>query len=942
MQKGLFIGLPILVLGAVLLVPQLALAADTGSAGYYLEIITIPVVAVVLAILIIGFIWKWKRASKDVVTGGGGLSTNQLATLFILVMLEAAALGYIVYLASVGWRTEYWGQAFASGNWLYHIILPVISIVLLVIAIVLPLHWRKRGKFVIMSGQTFGWRWPVVMILLGAAVFLFTFTFSTVGIFDWVEEIQTLDVATDAKAQSDISIIPNSTEHTVAYPYEKSFRFVATITNNSSETKTVIGSVGDSSLPAGWHILSPIGYYELTPGESVDWVAVIEPALGPAPEDGYQTGGAGEQAPSLNDQQAPSPGEGGPMPPGTEPPPPPNDSPEPPDPPRPESNPRQDDSRVPPPGGQPAEAMIEDQTVTLPLEFSWEGGSQNFDIVVSTTQVPFAEDADQYSEVTFEVEDSKGDSISGAAIIAYLPSGLESIWAETSGEDYVLRVPSAGYIEKIRNEYDIDLSTVGYHLQVAVPGYQNYFDTDWLPDQPTETKVVELAPLELVGDFEKYAELNTGFSTWWIRSSEDNKYFALSQGTHGSPEIEPPDKTLVTFTDSDGNQLWANETAGECWGLDVSPNGDFVAAGCLQGDIYVWDKAGAQKWVYDNEQGSQVRWVKFSNDGQSLLSGPVEGQPELAGLFDVESGDLKWTYFTGDYLREGRFSADNKTVYVDPANGFTCALDAESGNRKWCGSGEHIIPFLLGISEEKNMLMTTGKGRAFASLDLSDGSNNWITTVDQTVTAAGMSAGGTTVGGTVGGYAYQIDPEGKLDWVREYGGMGHNAVEVTADGSYSLFGGPNPTLLDNQGNVLWQREPNKQIEMIGVNEINTGAAYDVWLADDGSMFILGGDDGSIEFYKGKVKDGKNTYSQLTGPRTLEEADRKVFLAGPIAYIDEDGVWHTMTDNWWIWGIIALVIIGLVVLTLYLKRRHTKTGKQENKQLPPDPDQQEDN
>jgi len=168
------------------------------SFWYYLEVFAIPIIAVVLAIVIIALVWKWKRAARDVVNGGGGLSTNQLATFFILVMLEAAALGYITYLASVGWRVGYWGQALAEGSWLYHVILPILSIVLLVIAIVLPLRWRRRGKFVIMSGQTFGWRWPVVMILLGAAIFVFTFTFGTVGILDWLGEVQTLDMASNA------------------------------------------------------------------------------------------------------------------------------------------------------------------------------------------------------------------------------------------------------------------------------------------------------------------------------------------------------------------------------------------------------------------------------------------------------------------------------------------------------------------------------------------------------------------------------------------------------------------------------------------------------------------------------------------------------------------------------------------------------------------------
>lgn len=156
----------------------------------YLEVVGVPVAAIVLAIILIIMSVKWRRTSKS---GTGGFSTNQLAVFYILILLEAATLGYVVYLATVGWEPVAWGSYFTKGNWLFHIILPALSLILLLVATFLALHWRRRGKFVIIAGQTFDWRMPVVIIMLAVSVCFFTYAFSTVGFDDWIEEVKVIE-----------------------------------------------------------------------------------------------------------------------------------------------------------------------------------------------------------------------------------------------------------------------------------------------------------------------------------------------------------------------------------------------------------------------------------------------------------------------------------------------------------------------------------------------------------------------------------------------------------------------------------------------------------------------------------------------------------------------------------------------------------------------------
>jgi hypothetical protein len=616
--------------------------------------------------------------------------------------------------------------------------------------------------------------------------------------------------STPAHAGADIEVTTTPTEHTVVMPFEKSYRFIATIRNNGSTTETIGMTIG-SDIPQDWHLLAPAGQYRLAPGQSIDYVAVFEPGTGP-------------------------------------------------------------DAR--------------EQTVKVPVSFSWNGGSQEFEITVKTKILSFSDLEKESVRTRFSVVDkSNGRPVTGAYVVATLPSGLESYYATPAGDGYGLLLPSGDYVKKFVRDYQVDHTCVGYYLQVYAEGYRGYFESGYLPEDG-DLKTVALEPLDKVAEYSLQKTVASGYSIWWIRASADGKYFAFSQGAHGQPGREPPEQTKVLLTDDSGSVIWEKQTGGECWGVDISPDGEYVAAGCHDGNIYLWDKDGNEVWKHNSTEGhgegALVRWVKFSPDGNCLLSGPVAANPGDAGLFEVETGKLLWSAFTGDWLREARFSADGKTVYLSSGNGAVYAVDGATGEPEWLGSGGHVIPFLLGINEQAGILVSSGKGRAFTALSLSDGSRRWQTVVDQTVTSARMAHDGSIVGATVGGMSYGVNADGSLKWFRRYGGVGHNGVYYTGNGKYALLGGPNPTLFDNNGNVLWQREKDKRINMTGPAEQDTGGANTVWVSEDASLIILGGDDGKIDFYRGSVTTGSNSYSQLSGMDVAAREERPPQMTpGPV-------------------------------------------------------------
>lgn len=503
------------------------------------------------------------------------------------------------------------------------------------------------------------------------------------------------------------------------------------------------------------------------------------------------------------------------------------------------------------------------QSLNTKLAVSSDGAEQSINISVKSDALEENELRSHYCSTPFSVVDKKTKKeINGAKVLAMLPSGMETKMAQSRGGALTLESLCGDYMNQISEQYKIDHSSKGHYLQVSAQGYKSYFEPNFLPT--SSQKKIELEALDQVGEYTKTAEISSGFSIWWIKASSDNKYFAFSQGTHGSPSTPEPTSSKVIFTDDSGKELWSKTAGGQCWGLDVSSSGNYVAAGCHDGKVYVWDKSGKELMSKGDNKEAIVRWVKFSPDEKYLIAGPANNRSEESGLYEVSTGKLIWSKYTGGYLREGRFSEDGKIVYLSSGNGTVYALNTSDGSEIWLGSGNFYIPFVLGASNSANTIIASGKGRAFTALDLQTGKQKWSTIIDQTITAGEVAEDGTTVGNSVGGMAYGIANDGKINWARNYGGVGHNGVFYTLNGKYVIFGGPNPTLFDSSGNVLWQREKDKKIQMTGPVETNTGGAYDTWMSEDGSLIILGGDDGNITFYKGSVKNGKNSYSQITG------------------------------------------------------------------------------
>jgi WD40 repeat protein len=245
-------------------------------------------------------------------------------------------------------------------------------------------------------------------------------------------------------------------------------------------------------------------------------------------------------------------------------------------------------------------------------------------------------------------------------------------------------VPSSSSLEALYEQYNVSDYYRSYLLEVYGEGYKAYYSSEVKTGVPLEVK---LEPQHECFKYEKIAEEQTEFSIWWIKASKDFEYFATSAGAHSGPEMHPPSEVAVYFFNKDGKFLWRfpipvlnYDNTDLCWGLDVSPDGSYVAVGCYDGSVYLIDREG--KLVKKHQFPGMVRWVKFSPDGKYLAFGPTDNGVDYFGLFEVPSLKLVWEGFVGDWARTVDFSDDGSMIAVGSSNGVLSFFSIK-GEKLW-------------------------------------------------------------------------------------------------------------------------------------------------------------------------------------------------------------------------------------------------------------------
>ena len=228
------------------------------------------------------------------------------------------------------------------------------------------------------------------------------------------------------------------------------------------------------------------------------------------------------------------------------------------------------------------------------------------------------------------------------------------------------------------------------------------------------------APYKLAGELATNGKL----AYWWIRFAGNSDRVVSVQGQH--PPVDPRTPGHLIAVDLTGKELWRIPTEQQCWGLDVSTDGNLIAAGCYDGYAYVVDLNGSL--LYKVLMGSpSVTDVRFSPDGRYLLGDGI-GSTGVKGftVMNATTGALVWDsgLATPNQVPQGaykaRWTSDSKRAVT--GSGGPVAMFTDSGSLLWRNNiGES--PLWLEVDASYNSY-AAGKNRELFSWD-KDGKLRW-------------------------------------------------------------------------------------------------------------------------------------------------------------------------------------------------------------------------
>ncbi|GAI09971.1 unnamed protein product, partial [marine sediment metagenome] len=329
------------------------------------------------------------------------------------------------------------------------------------------------------------------------------------------------------------------------------------------------------------------------------------------------------------------------------------------------------------------------------------------------------------------VSTPEGTPLPGVTVTVDTFNARESWRSQTDSDGkYYVTIPSSEDMIAALGDRPLPYHSLGFTI-IAEPegytiGYQDEIEVARGETRQVDFTVEPITSREYIQTGEYTSDGAHGY--WWVLPTPGFKQIASVQARH-PPALDEPGH--IVMIDTEGNELWQYPTAAECWGFDVSVNGD-VAAGSHNGQVYLLDSDGNLRWQVDSQQMN--RWVRFSPDGSSLITGPFGGKD--VALMEVASGKILWeSSERWEWLRNAAWSPDGRRVITGHSGGKV-AMFTRDGELLWRQAiGE--FPMVLEIDSDYNTYMA-GKNRELFSYD-ADGNLRWRRRVGNHVVTAGWN-----------------------------------------------------------------------------------------------------------------------------------------------------------------------------------------------------------
>lgn len=441
------------------------------------------------------------------------------------------------------------------------------------------------------------------------------------------------------------------------------------------------------------------------------------------------------------------------------------------------------------------------------------------------------------------------------------------------------KLPLFAYYRVARNAYfevnvRVEEQNYGVYNKAIVPKPNENINLDIYLDKPID----EIANYSLVARYDtNLLHLHKG------ANSKDGTYFALVPfHSVGVTQDQISDNAYVWFFDKNGSLLWKYKIGTQSSTVDVSDDGNYVAAVIQTGILsstdstpasaILLDKKGNLLWKFFPDREKIVPYEQlssFSNKNPMETRISHNNKYYAVGcddgslfLLDLNTGETVWKrYLDGGQIRYMEFDEDDLTVYASEGEGYLYAYNID-GTLKW---KTYVHSFALDMAVSKNFIFIGGKVGHFVTLvDKKTGKVLWeypvdmvpdriIISPDESLFYASIANGGVTMG------AAFFNRDGNLLYILPAG----NPATMSSDSKYMVVvsrqdnglgndtGVPFIKLIDVLGNTLWS-----SVMKDDLTANHPAHKQYSWISDDKKQLIVAAFQ-YVYFFEGGIKNYSN-------------------------------------------------------------------------------------
>jgi WD40 repeat protein len=282
--------------------------------------------------------------------------------------------------------------------------------------------------------------------------------------------------------------------------------------------------------------------------------------------------------------------------------------------------------------------------------------------------------------------------------------------------------------------------------------------------------------------------------------------------------------------------LWKYKTDGRVYSVDISSDGNYIAAGSYYNYVYLFDKAGNQLWKEPTE--GNANYVSISSDGNYIAVGSNDWWPSdnhSVYLFD-RTGKQLWNKTSEEFVRASISSSGNYVVARFSDN-YVYLFD-KAGNQILNEPTDGIVNS-VSISSDGNYI-AAGTDDNYVYLFDKAGNQILKEPTDEHIHSVRISSDGNYIAaGSIGWYpsstqaVYLFDKVGNQLWKYQTDGHHGNSISISSDGNY-IASGTSGYEIDNSINYFDRGGSKLWNYSVGTNK----RAY-VSVSDDGNYIAAG-------------------------------------------------------------------------------------------------------